>query len=211
MKREKLDWQGPCGWSRPPDGMAGAKLVIAFGNEAAFREPAFIDDLRLNHPYAHLVGCSVTDRLPPDDKAIPVGSALILDFERHDVTIASHPIGDRHRSFAVGIALGRELRRSGLCGLILFSDEENANRAALIAGIANIVGPVPLAGDFSAIDHATASRVVQVGDMSCLATGFGLVAVIGLYEAGATRVISPAGDPRSKRRIGRSPPRPGCG
>lgn len=206
MRRERLTWQGTGGWSRA--GIPDAQLVLAFGNPAAFDNRGFIGDLRLNHPYAHLIGCCIADRLPPDPASTPVGLALAMDFDRHDVAVASLSLPDRHRAFAGGVTLGRELRGAGLCALILLADDESFDRAHLVAGLENILGPVPVAGDFGHPRIGTTSRVVQAGEIS---GATGLVAAVALYDREAAGAISPAGAPRSTPPTGRSLRRPGFG
>ncbi|MBK1661952.1 FIST signal transduction protein [Paracraurococcus ruber] len=181
MHSAHLAWVPGRGWQGPA-AAASADLVLYFGGRDALADGAAHRALQAACPRALLLGCSTGGQILGAEVEDEQVVALALGFAGTRLRLATAPALPGDASRDSGAALGRALVGDGLAGVFLLSDGLGVNGSALVAGLADALGPdVPLAGGLAGDGARFATTLVGAGD---LAPQRGLVGAIGFYGAG---------------------------
>jgi hypothetical protein len=126
-------------------------LVLVFASSEARAHPRAFADLRLAYPRSHIIGCSTGGEILGTEAHSRSLVVAVMRFAHTELASAQAALGTSRDGAAAGSALGRELARSDLRGLLVFSSAPAIAGEALLAGLRAEVGAdVPIAGAVAA-------------------------------------------------------------
>lgn len=147
MRASQLFWDDASRWSEGGAALDHAALVFYFGTRQMLADGTLYESLRQRFPDAHVLGCSTGGQLSGLDVSDDTVSALAIDFDATELRVARQEIADAGASRATGAAIGAALKGDRLAGVFVLSDGLHVNGSALVAGIADEIGPeVPVSG-----------------------------------------------------------------
>ena len=149
------------GWSHPwPEATDLSRtLVVAFGSAEEYRQnPDPLHELQAAYPGAVFAGCSTAGEISGTRVKDNSLSVAVIEFAATRLLSAVAPCGPGEDSFRAGAALGDQLDRPELAGVLVLSDGLHVNGSELVRGITGRLGPsVPvtggLAGDGDRFEH----------------------------------------------------------
>jgi hypothetical protein len=178
MQVEQITWQAAGGWQRDAP-LAGAQLVLVFGDRAGICNPDVLAGLSARWPAAHLVGCSTAGQIHGTDVFDEGAVATAVRFDHTTVDVATAPVMAAE-SAAAGAALGVSLARPALVHVIVISEGLDINGEALVRGLGeHLPAGVSVTGGLSADGEHFRETVVLCDG----APRTNMVAAIGLYGA----------------------------
>src|SRR6185436_1093142 len=133
MKVEQIPWSERNGWTHPAT-IAGAQLVLAFGQRSIFEHPLFADSLASQWPAALRVGCSTAGQIQGTEVFDDGAVATAVRFDHTDVRVATTPV-TAARSASAGALLARQLAGPGLAHVLILSEGLDINGEALVRGL----------------------------------------------------------------------------
>jgi hypothetical protein len=144
-------------------------LLLAFGTPDAFEQSAVHCALRGDFPDAELVGCSTAGDI--SSEGVTDGSVTVTAIQFRDpaLAVAATTRANSRDSRAAGQRLGTQLASHHPHTIIVFGQGVAINGSALIAGIADVVGPDVaisggLAGDAGAFRRTLVMTTGGVSD-----------------------------------------------
>lgn len=155
------------------------QLVMAFGSVDALRAGA--EGLRQVFGGAHLMGCSTAGEI--SRHGVSDGSLVVtaLAFDRCRVQQVSTELQDMDDSLAAGRRLAQGLDPAGLRAILILGQGVAINGSAVLAGLAEVVGPsIPITGGLAGDGGAFAQTWVL--DNQGLSSG--RLVCVGLYGEG---------------------------
>ena len=151
-------------------------LVLVFGAVSRFTDPGCQKALHAAFPSARLIGCSTAGEIggaQVNDDALVV-TAVRMD--RTPLRTTTTPLSGMDDSFAAGARIGAAVQSVDLKAILVFGPGVNINGSALVAGIADQVGDVPitggLAGDGGAFRQTFTLGDEGIRDDAVVAVGF---------------------------------------
>ena len=137
MQLETISYERGKGWSETPlpNLDSPSTLVLVFGAPEYGHDPAPIEELLAAYPHSTVVGCSTSGEILGDQMRDHSLSVAIARFENTSVAMAVEPVTDSSQSEQVGHAMGSQLAREGLRGVLVFSDGLKVNGTALVNGL----------------------------------------------------------------------------
>lgn len=185
MRSESATYSTALGWidsrgvrAASPDFTAG--LVIVFGGREALAKPDFTAVLRKRYPGARIAGCSTGGQIARADVSDSEIGVLAMQFERSSFVMAEAEISSPEQSQAVGLKLGRALRKKDLKAVFVLSDGTRVNGSRLVAGLHESAGPdVSITGGLAGDGARFEQTLVMLDDDVCA----GRVVAIGFYGA----------------------------
>jgi hypothetical protein len=173
------------GWEHREFGenLRGAQLVMAFGSGELLRDNSVLEEIRLSHPKAQVVGCSTAGEICGtrvfDDSLV----VTAVELERSHVEVASTSLQEAGSSFEAGAYLSRALPHDGLVHVFVLSDGIAINGSELVRGLSQGLPPnVRVSGGLSGDGDRFRETLVLLND----APRPGEIAAVGFY--GALRV-----------------------
>ncbi|HEY9011836.1 MAG TPA: FIST N-terminal domain-containing protein [Devosia sp.] len=147
MRASQLFWDNAVGWSGGDAPLDHAALVFYFGTRQMLADGTLYESLYRRFPDAHVLGCSTGGQLAGLDVSDDRACALAIDFDATGLRVVRREITDAGASRATGAAIGAALKGDRLAGVFVLSDGLHVNGSALVAGIADEIGPdVPVSG-----------------------------------------------------------------
>jgi hypothetical protein len=170
MKSARIAWNETSGWNFGTRDRTRTQLIIYFGSRTTLASPSRFHELRLAYPRAILLGCSTGGQIDGPDITDAGITALAIDFDDTQVSLATSPVTASSDCRAIGSDLARQLLEAGsnghapdsrpgspaalgpLAGVFVLSDGLAVNGSQLVAGLLDTLGtslPVMggLAGD----------------------------------------------------------------
>jgi hypothetical protein len=115
------------------------QVVLAFGSVATLRDSASV--LRQVFAQAHIASCSTAGEISQQGVSDASLVLTALAFDNCQVEQASTVLAGMQDSFAAGQRLASGLPAEGLRAMLLLGQGVQINGSALLAGIAQVVGP----------------------------------------------------------------------
>jgi hypothetical protein len=140
MQTEQLTWTMDGGWQSGAAALADAQLVLYFGSREALETQAWYHELRVRHPFAHIVGCTSGGQIQQAGFCETGIAAVAVQFAATELRIATEAIADPAQSRACGAELARKLAASDLVGVFVLSDGLNVNGSELVHGLLSVLG-----------------------------------------------------------------------
>ena len=149
------------GWSRswPSVRDLSRTLVVAFGSAETYRQnPGPLHELHAAFPGATFAGCSTAGEISGTHVRDDSLSVAVVEFASTRLLSAVAPCGPADDSRRAGAALGEQLDRPELAGVLVLSDGLHVNGSELVRGITGRLGPQVsvtggLAGDGDRFEH----------------------------------------------------------
>lgn len=177
MEIEQRVWKPAEGWGAPPR-MAGAHLVLVFGDKAALADPKRLAELRQAYPKAHLAGGSTAGEIVGSavmDGTVVATAVRFADTRVEEAVIDMRPEED---SRSAGIRLAQALPKDGLSHVFVVSDGQHVNGSDLVRGMtSNLPQGVAITGGLAG-DGADFRSTLTVTDGGA---GEGRLVALGLY------------------------------
>lgn len=126
-------------------------LVLVFASSDARAHPRAFADLRLSYPRSHIIGCSATGAILGAEARDRSMSVAVVRFAYTELASAQVALGTSRDGESAGRALARELARSDLRALLVFSSAPAIPGEAVVRGLRAGVGDdVVIAGGVAA-------------------------------------------------------------
>ncbi|WP_428262116.1 FIST N-terminal domain-containing protein [Haliangium sp.] len=153
-------------------------LVLVFASSEARAHPRAFADLRLAYPRSHIIGCSASGEILGLEGRERSMSVAVVRFAHTDLVSAQIALGQGRDGAAAGESLGRELARSDLRAVLVFSSAPAIRTGDLIRGLRDTLGDeIPIAGSLA----AGGSRGEHAWVVARGAVARQSVAALGLY------------------------------
>jgi hypothetical protein len=133
LKVEQLTWSEREGWPKAAT-LAGAQLVLAFGDRAAIADARFAADLASRWPQASRVGCSTAGQILGTEVFDAGAVVTAITFEHTRVKVATAHV-TAAGSAAAGANLARSLAADDLVHVLIISEGLDINGEALVRGL----------------------------------------------------------------------------
>lgn len=177
MQVRQHAWTPESGWEIPLEPLDGAQLLLAFGDEAALRSPAWHAAVR-RYPDALVAGCTTAGEIMGLRVRDASLSITAVRFDATPLQMAAIDLGPGEDSRAAGARLVGRLAKDGLAHVLVFSDGHVVNGSALVQGMmaglpvgVQVTGG--LAGDGARFQHTFTLAGPQPRE--------GRIVAIGLY------------------------------
>ena len=176
MKVEQITWSERTGWPHPAT-IAGAQLVLAFGQRSIFEQSSFADSLAAQWPAAMRVGCSTAGQIQGTEVFDDGAVATAVRFDHTEVRVAKTPV-TAAESASAGAALAKKLTGRDLAHVLILSEGLDINGEALVRGLGETLpSHVSVTGGLSADGEHFKETLVLCDRVAEKNT----VAAIGLY------------------------------
>jgi hypothetical protein len=176
MRVEQVTWSEQDGWQAPAT-IAGAQLVLVFGDRSAFERPHFVDSIAERWPTATRVGCSTAGQILGTEVFDEGAVATAVLFDHTQIRLATSPVS-ASQSAAAGAELALQLVAPDLAHVLILSEGLDINGESLVRGIGEKLPPkVSVTGGLSA-DGEHFKQTCVLSDRVAQAN---TVAAIGLY------------------------------
>ncbi len=154
-------------------------LVLAFGNRQLLEDASHYNQLRENHPSAHLVMCStageIIDETVLDDSIVVTG----LKFDRTKIQVIHLEKAPELSSREAGAKIAEVLMQTdGLAGIVVLADGQEVNGSELAAGLsAKVPDHIPVSGGLAGDGDAFTKTLIGLNQ----APRSGQLVGIGFY------------------------------
>jgi len=176
MNVEQVTWSECDGWQKPA-ALAGAQLVLVFGDRAAVAHPLLAADLASRWPDASRVGCSTAGQIQGTEVFDDGAVATAVKFDHTRVRVATAHVSAAG-SAAAGAQLALALDAPDLVHVLIISEGLDINGEALVRGLGERQRPdVSVTGGLSADGERFKETLVLCDGQAQKNT----VAAIGLY------------------------------
>lgn len=146
MKNTTLTYSQGTGWRGDLAAAADASLVLYFGIRTDLEDGVAGKALQQLSPQADVLGCSTGGNILGSELTDSL-VAVAVSFDQTQTRIASVKIAEAEASYVCGEALGKQLYRGDLAGIVVLCDGLHVNGSDLVAGIEQAVGSgIPISG-----------------------------------------------------------------
>ncbi|TNF37824.1 MAG: hypothetical protein EP315_02090 [Gammaproteobacteria bacterium] len=121
-------------------------LVLVFAASSVMASATLFQALKAAYPQSALAGCSTAGEIhhaSVDDEGVVITE---LCFDSSRCSVVSAKMEGSHLCYDAGAWLARQIDRSNLTHVLLFSPGVNVNGSAVIDGMASILENVPISG-----------------------------------------------------------------
>jgi hypothetical protein len=180
MLLETFSYTRESGWSSTPfpELDSDRTLVLVFGAAEYLDHSDPIRELATAYPNSHLLGCSTAGEIRGTGLADASLAVAVMQLQQGTLATAFAPIQSADDSYEAGVAIGRQLDRPDLRGVLLLSDGLNINGTPLVHGVAdNIPAGAALTGGLAGDgDRFQRTWVLKDGQPTA-----GFVSAVGFY------------------------------
>jgi hypothetical protein len=177
MQVEQRVWTAGGGWAGPAT-LAGAQVVLVFGEKAALADPARLAEVRTAYPGAHLAGGSTAGEIAGLRVMDGTIVATAVRFDGTRIEEAHIDMASGEGSQDAGSRLAQALPKEGLVHVLVISDGQNVNGSDLVRGMtAKLPRGVAVTGGLAG-DGARFQSTLTVADPG---VGERRLVAIGLY------------------------------
>ena len=171
-------------------------LVVYFGARSVLEASGCDGELKALFPQAHRMGASTGGQIDGCNVSDDTIVAVAMAFDDTSLRFVTQDIAKALDSRECGQSIARALARPDLAGIYLLSDGLGVNGSQLVAGIADIIGDVPvaggLAGDGAAFEKTVIGANAEPVSNRIAAVGFyGDAIALGYGSAGGWDVFGP--------------------
>lgn len=180
MQVRQHHWQAAGGWQarETADPLAGAQLVLLFGNLATLQSADYQAELRSRYPGAQIMGCSTAGEIWQTQVVDDALVATAIQFEHTTVKGVEIALQPQETSFAAGDRLGQLINPTDLAHVFLLSDGLQVNGSDLVRGVMQHLPPhVTITGGLAG-DGDRFQETCVLWNGTCAA---GKVVALGLY------------------------------
>lgn len=199
MQVEQRVWTKANGWGAPAR-LAGAQVVLVFGDKEALRDAARLAELRAAYPAAHLAGGSTAGEIAGAHVLDGTIVATAVRFARTQVAEAAIDMAPGEDSRSAGARLAQALPKDGLQHVLVVSDGQHVNGSDLVRGMmAQLPAGVAVTGGLAG-DGPHFRSTLTVADQGA---GDRRLVALGLYGAHLTVGYGSLGgwDPFGPQRV----------